>query len=139
MFQKTKNGSIDQLGRTNRIIEETIIKGDIESITDLRLDGVLYGNLKVKGRVVVGPKAQVYGNIECDNADIEGVVEGKMLVNDLLHITESATIKGDLFVGRLSVTPGAVVEAKCDMSNAVGTLGKKDEKDESKKKVSKGE
>ncbi|MEK6451912.1 MULTISPECIES: polymer-forming cytoskeletal protein [Myroides] len=139
MFQKTKSGPIDQLGRTNRIIEETIIRGDIESVTDLRLDGVLYGNLKVKGRVVVGPKAQVYGNVECENADIEGIVEGKMLVSDLLHITDTATVKGDLFVGRLSVASGAVVEAKCDMSNTVNTLDKKEEKGESKKKVNKGE
>lgn len=139
MFQKTKNGPIDQLGRTNRIIEETIIKGDIESVTDLRLDGVLHGNLKVKGRVVVGPKAKVIGNIECENADIEGKVEGKMFVSDLLHITETAIVKGDLFVGRLSVATGAKVEAKCDMSSTVNTLEKKGEKIESKTKENRSE
>lgn len=136
MFQKTKNKPVDQLGRTNRIIEETVIKGDIESVTDLRLDGILHGNLKVKGRVVVGPTAQVFGNIECENADIEGGFEGKMIVSDLLHITETANVKGDLFVGRLSVVSGAKVEANCDMSNAVNSMEKKVE---SKKKANKGE
>lgn len=116
MFQKNKeNGPIDQLGKTNRIIEATIIKGDIEAVTDLRLDGELHGNLKVAGRVVVGPKAKVIGNIECENADIEGVVEGILKVKDLLHIKETADVKGDLLVGRISVVPGAKIQVKCDM------------------------
>ncbi|MCO7721795.1 polymer-forming cytoskeletal protein [Myroides odoratimimus] len=119
MFQKTKNdGSIDHLGKTNRIIEATIIKGDIEAVTDLRLDGVLHGNLKVKGRVVVGPQAQIIGNVECENADIEGLVEGILKVKDLLHIKETADVKGDLLVGRLSVVPGAKIQVKCDMAIA---------------------
>lgn len=136
MFQKSKNGPIDQLGRTNRIIEDTIIKGDLEAVTDLRLDGVLHGNLKVAGRVVVGPKAKVIGNIECENADIEGYVEGVMNVSDLLHLTETAYVKGDLFVGRLSVVPGAKIEAKCDMTLTVrgsNEVGKGNSKNKEKK------
>ncbi len=139
MFQKSKNGPIDQFGRTNRIIEDTIIKGDLEAVTDLRLDGVLHGNLKVQGRVVVGPKAKVIGNIECENADIEGYVEGVMNVSDLLHITDTAYVKGDLFVGRLSVVPGARIEAKCDMTMAEKGNGAVEKKDNSKNKEKKGE
>jgi len=117
MFQKSKEGGpIDQLGKTNRIIEATIIKGDIEAVTDLRLDGELHGNLKVAGRVVVGPKAKIIGNVDCENADIEGIVEGVLKVKDLLHIKETADVKGDLLVGRLSVVPGAKIQVKCDMT-----------------------
>lgn len=116
MFQKSKeNGSIDQLGKTNRIIEATIIRGDIEALSDIRLDGELHGNLKVKGKVVVGPQAKIIGNVECENADVEGFVEGILNVKDLLHVKETATIKGDLLIGRLSVVPGAKIQVKCDM------------------------
>lgn len=116
MFQKGKdNGPIDQLGKTNRIIEATIIRGDIEALSDIRLDGELHGNLKVKGKIVVGPQARIVGNVECDSADIEGFVEGVLKVKDLLHIKETAIIKGDLLVGRLSVVPGAKIQVKCDM------------------------
>lgn len=117
MFQKTKEGGpIDQLGKTNRIIEATIIRGDVEALSDLRLDGELHGNLKVNGKVVVGPQAKIIGNVECDSADVEGYVEGVLKVKDLLHIKESAVIKGDLLVGRLSVVPGAKIQVKCDMA-----------------------
>lgn len=139
MFQKSKNGPIDQLGRTNRIIEDTIIKGDLEAVTDLRLDGILHGNLKVKGRVVVGPKAKVFGNIECENADIEGYVEGVLNVSDLLHITDTAHVKGDLYVARLSVVPGAKIEAKCDMTMSNNGSGDVEKKGNSKNKDKKGE
>jgi cytoskeletal protein CcmA (bactofilin family) len=116
MFEKSKKANyVDSLGRTNRIVEGTVIKGNIEAVADLRLDGILEGDLIVKGRVVLGPTAKVIGNIECENSDIEGVVEGKIKVSDLLHLKSSALIKGELTVGRLSVEPGAKIEVNCQM------------------------
>ncbi|MHC5201044.1 bactofilin family protein [Myroides sp. LJL119] len=116
MFQKTKSkGPVDQLGQTNRIVDQTIIKGDIEAVADLRFDGSLEGNLKVKGRLVIGPLAQIIGNIDCLNADIQGVVKGVLHVQELLHIKETAQVNGEIFAGRLAVDPGGKLEVSCKM------------------------
>ncbi|MEC4113655.1 bactofilin family protein [Myroides pelagicus] len=115
MFKNSnKEVSVD-LGKTNRIVESTIIRGDIEATSDMRLDGELHGNLFVKGRVVVGAKAKIIGNIDCENADVEGVVEGIIKVKDLLSVKANANIKGELIVGRLSVEPGGNMEVTCQM------------------------
>lgn len=132
MFKKESKGQEDQLGKTNRIVEETTIRGDIESISDIRLDGILQGNLFVKGRVVVGRNAKILGNIECENADIEGEVEGTLRVRDLLHIKESAIVKGELIVGRLSVEPGGKIEVTCKMLGGEKEVLSQNEKKESK-------
>jgi cytoskeletal protein CcmA (bactofilin family) len=115
MFDKKPKSLTDVLGKTNRIVEGTIIKGDIISQADFRLDGALIGNFSSNGKLVVGPAGSVKGEIICQNADIEGKFEGKIKVEDTLNIKAVAIIIGDVTVGKLSVEPGAVFSATCIM------------------------
>jgi len=115
MFDKNPKSYTDLLGKTNRIVEETIIKGDIISQADFRLDGALLGNFSSKGKLVIGPAGSVKGEIVCQNADIEGKFEGKIKVEDTLNIKSTASIIGEVTVGKLSVEPGAEFSATCSM------------------------
>lgn len=115
MFDKKPKSYTDLLGKTNRIVEETIIKGDIISQADFRLDGVLVGNFSSNGKLVIGPAGSVKGEIVCQNADIEGKFEGKIKVEDTLNIKATASIIGEVTVGKLSVEPGAGFSATCIM------------------------
>jgi cytoskeletal protein CcmA (bactofilin family) len=49
MFNKKSKAYTELLGKTNRIVEGTIIKGDIVSQADFRLDGELIGNFSLLG------------------------------------------------------------------------------------------
>ena len=62
----------DLLGKTNRIVEQTVITGNIICTADLRLDGELIGDINCKGKIVLGPKSKVEGNITCKNIEISG-------------------------------------------------------------------
>jgi cytoskeletal protein CcmA (bactofilin family) len=115
MFDKKPKSLTDVLGKTNRIVEGTIIKGDVISQADFRLDGALIGNFSSNGKLVIGPAGSVNGEIICQNADIEGKFEGKLKIEDTLNIKASAIIIGDVTVGKLSVEPGAVFSATCIM------------------------
>ena len=122
MFDKAQKSYTDALGKTNRIVEGTIINGNIESIADFRLDGHLIGNFTSKGKLVVGPAGMVQGDILCQNADIEGKFLGKITVNDLLNIKTKAVINGEVICGKLSVEPGADFSATCAMKAVSGVL-----------------
>ena len=63
-------------GQPNRIEKNTIIKGDITSQADFRIDGKLEGNVKTSGKVVIGKDGLIKGKVECVNADIEGNFDG---------------------------------------------------------------
>ena len=117
MFEKQKSYT-DLLGKTNRIVEGTVIKGDIISHADLRLDGKLTGNLIADGRIVIGPAGSVTGDIKCKTADIEGRFDGRIEVDELLSIKAKANITGEVIAGKLAVEPGAVFTASCTMRNA---------------------
>ncbi len=117
MFDKKKSKSYtDVLGKTNRIVEGTVIKGDVISQADFRLDGELIGNFQSTGKLVIGPAGSVTGDIVCNNADIEGKFNGNIQVSEILNVKSKASIHGEVTVGKLSVEPGADFSAACKMN-----------------------
>jgi cytoskeletal protein CcmA (bactofilin family) len=121
MFEKSPKSYTDLLGKTNRIVEGTIIRGNILSHADFRLDGDLVGNFKSDGKIVIGPAGSVKGDIICKNADIEGKFEGKIQVAEILNVKSKASIHGEVITGKLSVEPGAEFSASCVMKTNVKT------------------
>ena len=115
MFDKKSKSYTDLLGKTNRIVEGTTIRGDIISQADFRLDGELIGNFQSKGKIVIGPAGSVTGDIICRNADIEGKFNGKIHVAEILNVKHKASIYGEVVCGKLSVEPSADFSASCMM------------------------
>ena len=122
MFDKKPKSYTELLGKTNRIVEGTIIKGNIISHADFRLDGELIGDFQSNGKIVIGPAGSITGDIVCKNADIEGKFNGKIQVLEVLNVKSKASIHGEVIVGRLSVEPGADFSASCIMKTNVKNL-----------------
>ncbi|MDI5894092.1 bactofilin family protein [Flavobacterium algoritolerans] len=133
MFDKKQKSYTDLLGKTNRIVEGTIIKGDIISHADFRLDGNLIGNFQSGGKIVIGPAGSVTGDIVCKNADIEGKFDGKIQVTEVLNVKSKASIHGEVTTGKLSVEPGADFSASCTMKTNVKNLIQNDGQQSQKK------
>jgi cytoskeletal protein CcmA (bactofilin family) len=106
------------LGKTNRIVEGTVINGDIISQADFRLDGQLKGNFTTSGKIVIGPTGSIKGDVICKNADIEGTFDGILKVEEILNVKSKASISGEVSCGKLSVQPGADFSASCVMQPA---------------------
>ncbi|MFT6749330.1 MAG: cytoskeletal protein CcmA (bactofilin family) [Flavobacterium sp.] len=115
MFEKKTKTYTDFLGKTNRIVEGTQLQGTILSPADIRIDGHLLGNLKTNGKLIIGPTGIIKGDIICKNADIEGVLEGKIQVDEILSLKSKANVMGEVICGKLSVEPGATFSATCFM------------------------
>lgn len=103
-------------GLHNTLAAGTLVKGNIIAETDFRLDGKVEGDIKCNGKIVVGPKGLVTGNITSVNAEILGEVEGSVRVNDKLILKSTAVIKGDVFTQSLEIEPNARFNGVCNMS-----------------------
>ena len=99
----------------SRISAGTIIKGEISSPYDIRIDGTFEGKIQTKGRVVVGETATVKGDIICENIDLWGKVEGNIFVKDTLSLMEGCVINGNLNIRRLAVELGSTFNGNCRM------------------------
>jgi cytoskeletal protein CcmA (bactofilin family) len=122
MFDKKPKSYTDLLGKTNRIVEGTVITGNIISLADFRLDGQLIGDFTSKGKIVIGPAGSIKGEINCQNADIEGKLEGKIKVEELLSLKATAVVVGEVICDKLAVEPGAEFSATCVMKANVKKL-----------------
>lgn len=105
----------------NLITSGTKIKGELSAEGDLRIDGFVEGTLTCKGKLVVGPDGSLKGNITCKTAEVMGVIEGQLLVNELLSIKATAKINGDIKTSRLAIEPNAIFTGTCDMGKSVVT------------------
>lgn len=109
-YNETENNTINLISNGTEII------GDIKSTGDIRIDGSLTGNLNTKGKVVIGQTGKVNGEIICKNSEISGIIEGKVIVNQLLNLKASSKILGDIVTSKLSIEPGAIFSGTCKMS-----------------------
>ncbi|HEX3007308.1 MAG TPA: polymer-forming cytoskeletal protein [Bacteroidales bacterium] len=99
----------------NTITNGTEITGDVNSAGDIRFDGFLNGNLNSKGKLVVGESGKITGTVNCKNADIYGIVDGKLNVSELLSLKSTAKISGDIVTNRLAIEPGCNFTGNCKM------------------------
>jgi cytoskeletal protein CcmA (bactofilin family) len=106
----------------NQIKAGTHIEGEIKSNGDMRIDGTMKGKIHTQGKLVVGPTGKIDGEISCQNAEIHGVINGKITVTELLSLKASSKLLGDIVIGKLAIEPGAQFSGSCVMGNAVKGL-----------------
>ena len=111
-YNETDNATI------NLISIGTEITGDIKSNGDIRIDGLLTGNLNTKGKVVIGPTGKVKGEVYCKNSEVSGAVDGRICVSQLLTLKTDSKISGDIITFKLSIEPGAKFTGNCKMSES---------------------
>jgi cytoskeletal protein CcmA (bactofilin family) len=113
MSQKTPQESISQ--NINIISQGTKIAGDISAEGDIRIDGYLKGNIRSKGKLVIGGTGAVEGEIDCVIIEVSGKVKGKISASDLLTMKSTAMVSGEITTQKLAVEPGSLFSGTCRM------------------------
>lgn len=116
-----KNQTMD-VGSINIIGKGTKIVGDITSAGDVRIDGLLTGNIVISGKLVLGPNGIVDGNITSVNAELEGEVKGIVNITETLSLKSTAKINGDIITTKLMIEPGALFTGSCNMGAKVKNM-----------------
>lgn len=119
--KKNKIG-MESTSQQNVVAQGTKIVGDIISSGPFRIDGIVEGNVKTTGKVVVGKAGSIKGTLEGENADFEGRFSGKLRLSGTLSLKSTAQIDGEVQVNKLAVEPGATFNAICSMKGAVKPL-----------------
>ena len=132
--QEYKSGKPRTMER-NVIAKNSTFVGEITSDGDFRVDGILEGTLKTKGKVIIGVDGFIKGTIEATNAEIEGKFSGQLSIANILTIKATANISGDIVVGKLSIEPGATFNASCVMKGALKELNKSNETKQASEKT----
>lgn len=102
----------------NLIGSGTTIEGNISSNGDIRVDGSLKGIMNTKGKVIVGETGKINGEVHCKNFEVEGSIDGKVFVSELLSLRSKSKLSGEITTNKLAIEPGAIFTGKCDMSGS---------------------
>jgi cytoskeletal protein CcmA (bactofilin family) len=104
-----------QSGSINTLVKGTQMEGNLTCNQDLRIDGTATGTIVCKAKLIIGPSGTVEGEIQCQNAVIEGLFKGKIAVTEILHVRETAEVNGEITTGKLIVQSGAKFNVACKM------------------------
>ncbi|MCM1564419.1 MAG: polymer-forming cytoskeletal protein [Dehalobacter sp.] len=90
------------------IAEDCELKGSLVSSGNIRIDGKLEGTVEVGGDLIIGQSASVKANISAATATITGVVCGNIKVEDLLELSPTSRLYGDITAKQLKIDQGAI-------------------------------
>jgi cytoskeletal protein CcmA (bactofilin family) len=99
----------------NALTSGSKIIGTVITDSDMRVDGTIEGDVKCSGKLVIGEQGLVKGNIECQNAEIMGKIEGTIDVKYALALRATSNLAGEIKTGTLMVEPNAVFNGTCSM------------------------
>jgi len=109
----------------NSLTAGSKIIGTIITDSDIRVDGTIEGDVKCSGKLVVGEKGSIIGTVECQNAEIMGVVDGKIEAKQTLALRATSRLKGELSTQKLTVEPNAIFNGSCSMGDSQTATSKK--------------
>jgi cytoskeletal protein CcmA (bactofilin family) len=118
-----KKIDLDFRQEQDNIGKGTTLRGNIESEGNFRMDGRLFGNLNIGGKLIIGKSGYIEGEVICANADVEGSFEGKFKVNQCLNLKSTAQISGAVITAQLVMEAGATLNASCQMGGEVPSPG----------------
>lgn len=85
--------------------------GEITGAGDLQVDGRIEGEIRIEGRLTVGPDAVVLADVVAGSLHIEGRVEGRVRVATKVTIGQRGCLVGDV-AGFLHVEEGGVFKGR---------------------------
>jgi cytoskeletal protein CcmA (bactofilin family) len=105
-----------QQGGASIIAAGTTLKGDLSSTGDIRIDGSLQGNINCTAKVVIGANGVVKGDINGQQADIMGTIDGNIKVKELLQLKGGSNVNGNIHAGKLQIETSANFNGQCFMT-----------------------
>lgn len=104
MFWQKRTAAITYLA------DKTEFQGDFHVDGNLRVDGIIHGNVDVMGDVEIGQSGLVEGpEIQAHNLVVHGVIKARVRVEGRLSISRTGRLEGDVVAKEYDVAPGAYV------------------------------
>jgi len=107
---KDKKNHIDELSLISKHIN---VKGNLNGAGDLKIDGKVEGDVLLDGNLLLTETGMIKGNIQANNFQCNGVVEGNVFVKEKLTVGSKAKISGDIKTKILIIEEGAEINGKC--------------------------
>lgn len=93
----------------------TVVNGDFTAVSSARVDGVIEGDVKIGGLLIVGESGQIHGNIEAASITVGGEVLGDILAPERCELITTAKVIGDITTKSIVIDEKAIFQGALDM------------------------
>jgi cytoskeletal protein CcmA (bactofilin family) len=94
----------------------TRIEGTLRLDESVRIDGRVEGNLEQtdgKDRwILIGPRAEVHGDIRAQNISVAGKVIGNIVASESIELLDGCEVRGNITHKSINVEPGALLHGQ---------------------------
>ncbi|MCK9444304.1 MAG: polymer-forming cytoskeletal protein [Tissierellaceae bacterium] len=99
------------------LIGENIkIIGKIEGKGNLRIDGMVEGDIDYEGNVTIGETGTVKGNVKCGEISLSGTINGNIFSRAKLELLPTGILVGDVEVDSFVIHENAKFDGSCKMT-----------------------
>ena len=92
------------------IMEHTSVSGNISNCRHLEVHGYIDGEIRAD-RIVVHETGRLYGRIDVSDIEVQGELQGEVVVTNLIKIGRVGSVSGNVVYGQLAVEPGGNLSA----------------------------
>lgn len=111
------SGSRPQQRRITHVAPGTHIRGEVTGSTELLVEGVIEGEIRVDAPVMIGAEGVVQGPVSGQVVRIGGRVIGNVSAGDRVEVATSGTLEGDIQAPRIVIAEGAFFKGRVEMKN----------------------
>ncbi|AKP50136.1 bactofilin family protein [Cyclobacterium amurskyense] len=86
------------------------IKGDIEAVSDIRIEGDVFGDVTTPKKIIIGISGKVEGDIKASEICVMGEVLGDIFIEGLARFTSEAKMRGKVYSEKIEIESGADME-----------------------------
>jgi cytoskeletal protein CcmA (bactofilin family) len=91
------------------ISNELSICGTLEGNLSGRIEGVIRGDVKINGKVIIGETGVIEGNIKCYELVVNGVIHGDAIAHASIVVSHTGIIHGNVSSNSIVVDPKSKV------------------------------
>lgn len=117
MFSRKETTPTSSSGVHNVLSSGTVLTGNLVTEDDIRIDGIIEGNIISQGKIIIGNNGHVSGNVDCVNLDLLGKITGNISCQDTVILRSTANLHGDINTQIIEIEPGAKFSGNCKMLN----------------------
>jgi len=100
------------------------VTGNVSGEGSLIILGAFEGEFNLRGRLKVAQGARVKGNVKATEVYVNGNVEGAIVASEIVHLDNTARIKGGIASPKISVLEGALFDGEIRMTGKTAPASK---------------
>ncbi len=135
MFKKTVVEKATAVENLDSLIGENIkIIGRVEGNGNIRVDGMVEGDIDYNGNIVVGETGKIHGDVSAGEISLAGTIRGNISSSSKMTILPTGKLIGNIQVPSFIIHENAIFEGNCKMtSDKVVELDSRDGKNTKEK------